>query len=223
MSRWTRFRNKAEKAVTSATVHPVTVVRTVASVIRDPSHLGRKDQYGASNLDIVGNPFSYDTTSRRGGQAVGAAIATYFGGTAVYSALGYGGSSAVEVGIAGTDVGVAAGSAEGGTLIGGGTTAATVGGTSSLFSSSNLGTFGLVLAALKKGNVAGAVDAATGTDWGTAYFGGGSSGGSSGGFARGGDSGGDSGGVGGFSPIFLVIAGLVLVVGFVFLRGKIHA
>lgn len=220
MSRWTHFRDRVNKAVGAAVTHPATVLKSASR----PRELFKKDSTGVTGLDRIAVPFSYDKTALGIHKIVGIAIGGYYAAGAV----GVGGASgagtgAVEVGVAGTDVGVAAGSAGGTGLVGG---SAAAGGTaaagSGIFSGSNISTLALALSALRKGNVAGAVDAVTGTDWGTqaaSFFGGGGGGG--GGARMGPNDGPQEPGSGGISPIFLAIGGVLLIVGLFFLFRKV--
>lgn len=223
MSRWTKFRDRVHSVTVGVIKKPISDVRNTAYLIRNPRELApsyvlKQDRATALDKLALGEGVSDLRAVRNTGRVVGLAIGAYFGGSAAYSAASGGATAgAVELGVAGTDVGVAAGASSGTGLVG---TAAAGGG--GLFSTTNLGTAALVLNALKKGNVAGAVDALTGTDWGSqvaSFIGGGSGGG--GGGSRMGPNDGPQQPDGGISPVFLVIGGLVLIVGFFFLFRKV--
>lgn len=222
MSRWTKFRDRGRAIASGVIRKPLTDIKFTAEIIRHPTRLAPSyvlSQDRATSLDklALGEGVSDLRAVRNTGRIVGAAVGLFYGGAAAYSAAGGGATAgATELGVAGTDVVAASGStaAVGSTAAAGG----------SVFSASNISTLGLVLSALRKGNIAGAVDAATGTDWGSqaaAYLGGGSAAG--GGGSRMGPNDGPQldGGSGGISPIFLIIGGVILIVGLFFLGRKV--
>lgn len=223
MSRWTNFRDRGRSVASGLIRKPLTDIKFTAEIIRHPTRLAPSyvlSQDRATSLDklALGEGVSDLRAVRNTGRIVGAAVGLFYGGAAAYSAAGGGATAgATELGVAGTDVVAASGS-----TAAVGSTAAAGGG---IFSTANISTLGLVLSALKKGNIAGAVDAATGTDWGSqaaSFLGGGSAAGGGGGSRMGPNDGPQpDGGSGGISPIFLIIGGVILIVGLFFLGRKV--
>lgn len=230
MSRWTKARDRARSVASGVIRKPLTDIKYSAEIIAHPTRLAPsyvlKQDY-ATSLDklALGEGVSDMRAVRNTGRIVGAAIGLFYGGSAVYSAAGGGATGAVEVGIPGTDVGVAAGSSGGAGLIGGGSGVATSTGILGTgVTAGDVSTTALVLNALRRGNVGAAVDALTGSDWGSQYlpnFGGGTDAGvRSGGLP---DSGSPSAYArGGMSPLVLAALGIAFVIVIIFIVRKIH-
>lgn len=214
MSGWTKFRDRARAVNIGLAIKPLTDIKNTAILIRHPNQIApsyvlRHDSATALDNLALGQGVADLRAVRNTGRVVGLAIGAVYGGSALYSAAG--GGSAASV------------SATSATSAAGGTAAAT-GGIGSYLSAGNVGTFGLVLSALRKGNFAAALDTATGTDWGSSFFGGGGVPGGSSFAPRSEMTTGDSSYSGGMSPIVLVIIGIILVTGLFFIVRKIpHA
>lgn len=227
MSRWTKARDRVRNVTVGVIKKPFTDVSNTLTIIRSPKLLAPSyvlSQDRATTLDnlALGEGVADLRAVRNTGRVVGAAIGLFYGGEAVYSAAGGGSAAAPEL-LAGPGAEATVG---GTSLIGSGsTTAGSAGIFGSGITTGEVSTAGLVFNALRRGNIGAAVDALTGSDWGSQYlpnFGGG---GPEAGIRSGGMP--DSGspgqyGRGGMSPLVLAGIAIVLIVGAVFLARKIH-
>lgn len=179
----------------------------------------------ANSFDVYAGGFSSENRAARAiGRTVGTIALIWTGAAAAGGGSGSGAAAAgaEEVGIGYPLAAEAGGSGAGGLLAGPGATsgAASTGIFSSLpsVSAQEVSTAALVWKLLASGNVGGAIDALTGTDWGTTFLGGGGGGGEGGGPRMiGPDEQGDMP----RSPVMLIIGGLAVIAGAFFLFRKL--
>lgn len=220
MSRWTKFRDRGTSVASGLIRKPLTDLKYSASIIAHPTRLAPsyvlKQDY-ATDLDklALGEGVSDMRAVRNTGRIAGAAIGLFYGGSALYSSLGTSGATTPEL-LAGPGYTGATGGA-GSTITGG------AGILGSGVTAGDVSTASLVFSALRRGNIGAAVDALTGSDWGSQYlpnFSGTDAGARSGGLA-------DSGSPasysrGGMSPLVFAAVGIAFIIGIVFIVRKIH-